>query len=868
MSEASSTSRHPYKSNNGLALKFQQPSDASSLQSLARGSMARPTTSHAHTANSFLACDDQLDSELWYACAGPRKALPPVGSFVAYLPQGHIEQVASYNNQELDTQIPRYNLPAVIPCTLSDIQLNADPETDEVYATLTLVPLSEALEDSFDCSESPICTRSKTRSFTKTLTQSDTSTHGGFSVPRKAAEDCLPPLDMTPTPDENGQIPPPSQELVAKDFHGNEWKFRHIYRGQPKRHLLTTGWSVFVGQKRLVAGDAVLFLRGENGDLRVGVRRAPRQQQLQPKVVTSPTMHIGVLAAAAHAATEKSRFSLIYNPRSCPSEFVIPYTKYLKALKSNFSVGQRFRMDFGSEDVSDRRHTGTITGVSDYDPTTWPGSAWRSLQVNWDEPLSSERRDRVSPWEVEPFTASSTPAPAVSTRKRARAVTQTQVLASSTAAKRNVNESKVQSSRLAGSHVGAEKMQVDEDSLSSKMSWVKVEENSRTDMAICGPSSGADNWMRRPEPSQVPDIFRTHSAGGVQDFRGVVDYQMREPEQLRFCVKPFRDNKKEDISGTALQLSSPRPGLQSFMKSTTDLNLAVSSPASTSKPPTLLWPNQQPVVLTSFETSSSASWLYRTGQADVPASSPRVPVPDCTKLTMSSINPSDPDNGSNPSTPKEPFWDRRLRAETDCSRPAAPVQGECKIFGVPLDKPATAILSAQLPAHSKSLRSNDEATGPSGVSPSPTTSAVGGTDQDKGLSRSVKSSHNVQQGPVRTFTKIHKHGSYGRSIDVSSYDGYADLLRKVESLFDLNGELFDKKSGWQLVYTDHEDDVLLVGDDPWMEFVSCVRQLRLLAPGEASSSGKSGQSADEEGGNGIRRSDASSPSQGPRGDDV
>lgn len=31
--------------------------------------------------------------------------------------------------------------------------------------------------------------------------------------------------------------------------------------GQPRRHLLTTGWSVFVSQKNLVSGDAVLFLR-------------------------------------------------------------------------------------------------------------------------------------------------------------------------------------------------------------------------------------------------------------------------------------------------------------------------------------------------------------------------------------------------------------------------------------------------------------------------------------------------------------------------------------------------------------------------------------------------------------------------------
>ena len=54
---------------------------------------------------------------------------------------------------------------------------------------------------------------------------------------------------------------PPTQELVAKDLHANEWRFRHIFRGQPRRHLLQSGWSVFVSSKRLVAGDAFIFLR-------------------------------------------------------------------------------------------------------------------------------------------------------------------------------------------------------------------------------------------------------------------------------------------------------------------------------------------------------------------------------------------------------------------------------------------------------------------------------------------------------------------------------------------------------------------------------------------------------------------------------
>ena len=31
--------------------------------------------------------------------------------------------------------------------------------------------------------------------------------------------------------------------------------------GQPRHHLLTTGWSAFVNKKKLISGDAVLFLR-------------------------------------------------------------------------------------------------------------------------------------------------------------------------------------------------------------------------------------------------------------------------------------------------------------------------------------------------------------------------------------------------------------------------------------------------------------------------------------------------------------------------------------------------------------------------------------------------------------------------------
>ncbi|KAJ7530024.1 hypothetical protein O6H91_15G075500 [Diphasiastrum complanatum] len=343
---------------------------------------------------------DPLYSQLWHACAGSLVTLPRVGSRVVYFPQGHIEQVAACTNQGVDMQMPHYNLPSQILCRVLNMTLSAERETDEVYAQMTLVPETEQIDLLGDADEEiPSCPKHNLHMFIKPLTASDTSTHGGFSVPRRAAEECLPPLDF--------QQSPPTQDLIAKDLHGVEWKFRHIYRGHPKRHLLTTGWSVFVSQKRLVAGDAVIFLRGENGELRLGVRRSIRQQSsvTSSSLLSSHSMHLGVLAAAAHAVSTKTMFSIFYNPRTSPAEFVIPYYKYVSALRNNLSIGMRFKMRFETEESSERRYMGTITGVGDFDSSRWPNSKWRCLKVGWDEQIASERQERVSPWEIEPFIA-------------------------------------------------------------------------------------------------------------------------------------------------------------------------------------------------------------------------------------------------------------------------------------------------------------------------------------------------------------------------------------------------------------------------------------------------------------------------------
>ena len=59
-----------------------------------------------------------------------------------------------------------------------------------------------------------------------------------------------------------------------------------------------------------------ITIRNEDNQLLLGIRRSNRTQTVMPSsVICSDSMHIGLLAAAAHAAATNSRFTIFYNPR-------------------------------------------------------------------------------------------------------------------------------------------------------------------------------------------------------------------------------------------------------------------------------------------------------------------------------------------------------------------------------------------------------------------------------------------------------------------------------------------------------------------------------------------------------------------------
>lgn len=136
----------------------------------------------------------------------------------------------------------------------------------------------------------------------------------------------------------------------------------------------------FVNKKKLACGDAVLFLRGDDGELRLGIRRAV-QVKSGVKLALASNQQLNDIDSVVNAISMKSLFNLCYNPRSSSSNFIIPFCKFSKSLGISYAPGMRFKMGIETEDAAERRCTGLIIGISDVDPLRWRGSKWRCLMV-------------------------------------------------------------------------------------------------------------------------------------------------------------------------------------------------------------------------------------------------------------------------------------------------------------------------------------------------------------------------------------------------------------------------------------------------------------------------------------------------------
>uniref|UniRef100_A0A2P2MR12 Auxin response factor n=1 Tax=Rhizophora mucronata TaxID=61149 RepID=A0A2P2MR12_RHIMU len=760
----------------------------------------------SHSAQSGAAKDAEaaLYRELWHACAGPLVTVPREKELVFYFPQGHIEQVEASTNQSADQKMPRYDLPSRILCRVINVQLKAEPDTDEVFAQVTLLPLPKQDENAVEKeSPPPQPPRCHVHSFCKTLTASDTSTHGGFSVLRRHADECLPPLDMSKQP--------PTQELVAKDLHGNEWRFRHIFRGQPRRHLLQSGWSVFVSSKRLVAGDAFIFLRGENVNLRVGVRRAMRHQGNVPSsVISSHSMHLGVLATAWHAVSTGTMFTVYYKPRTSPSEFIVPFDQYMESLKKTCAIGVRFKMRFEGEESPEQRFTGTIVGTEDVDPNNWRDSKWRCLKVKWDETSTITRPDRVSPWKIEPAVSPPALNPLPIPRpKRPRP---------------NMVSSSPDSSVL--TREGSSKVNVDPHPPVSGFSRVLQGQEFSTLRGNFAESNVSDNAeksvMWPPSVDDKIDVVST-SRRHVSESRVALG---RHEYTYSDLLSSFGGNSDSAYVDQTAAAAASNPA-RTHVSDQDGKHNVIASP----------WPFSN----LSFKLSDSnaKASLCNSDMAYQPRGSARYSA--FSEYSMLNSHRVETSNGKWSMPPasssqmdnhghSRDLLPKPILVREHESRKSA--DGNCMLFGIPLiSNPVTpepvgscTNLIKPLTQHHHSVESDQKSEQCKGSK----------MVNDNGCEKQILAGNpgtrdiqgKAQNGSNRSCTKVHKQGiALGRSVDLTKFCNYDELIAELDYLFEFGGELLSPKKNWLIVYTDVEGDMMLVGDDPWQEFVSMVRKI-------------------------------------------
>ncbi|GAB2230600.1 hypothetical protein Drorol1_Dr00014876 [Drosera rotundifolia] len=383
--------------------------------------------------------DSVVDPQLWQICAGSTIRMPRVNSQVFYFPQGHIEQL--YGGVDLDS-FP--SIPHMIFCRVEEINYLADRESDEIYAKIRLVPVSSSGPDHADQDDGH--PEKSPEVVMKILTRSDANNGGGFSVPKDCASKIFPSL--------NYKGDPPLQDIYPRDVHGERWKISHIYRGNPLRHLLTTGWSAFVTAKNLIVDDSVLFVKGENGDIRVLIRRPiSKCIEWNPKSFYSrcceeralkggkscegeanggescegeanggnPSQRGGnggklvrtlsrfpeketadSVTQAALSAVNGQPFEVIYYPRQDVAEFVVKAELVNSASQVCWSRGMRVKMLHEKEGKLETTwFTGTVSALVASNASKWPESPWKALKVEWDhDPCVLEDLKHVSPWLV------------------------------------------------------------------------------------------------------------------------------------------------------------------------------------------------------------------------------------------------------------------------------------------------------------------------------------------------------------------------------------------------------------------------------------------------------------------------------------
>lgn len=364
-------------------------------------------------------------------------------------------------------------------------------------------------------------------------------------------------------------------------------------------------------------------------------------------------------------------------------------------------------MRFEGEESPERRFSGTIVGVDDMSPH-WTNSDWRSLRIQWDELASIQRPDRVSPWEIEPFVAPTSPSiPHSISIKNKRPRPPLEILDS--------DNSTVTTLR----HPGSSQSHDDRTQLSVAAAEIKRFENHATRHYKQTDVSSNGNSVSR---SPMEGSWLTSPNGSVSQHR----------------LQELTDDRK-----SSSVWSTVFPGV-----------LASNSTCPTPRP--------------SNPKSDQVHDLGEKGRKTEVA-------PSCRLFGIELINHS-----------KSPVPPERV--------PDQPISAPNEI--------TDAEQNSNLPKASKERK-----LGLLQVPP-----------------KEIQHKQNSSTSS-RSRTKVQMQGmAVGRAVDLTTLEGYGQLIDELEKMFDIKGELRPRNK-WEIVFTDDEGDTMLMGDYPWQEFCNMVRRI-------------------------------------------
>ncbi|XP_062218393.1 AP2/ERF and B3 domain-containing protein Os01g0693400-like [Phragmites australis] len=132
-------------------------------------------------------------------------------------------------------------------------------QNKRAFAAASSVPTASSLAKNHSSPPSPATAAAREHLFDKTVTPSDVGKLNRLVIPKQHAEKHF-PLQLSSAGGEGKGV-----LLNFEDAGGKVWRFRYSYWNSSQSYVLTKGWSRFVKEKGLHAGDVVGFYRSAAG---------------------------------------------------------------------------------------------------------------------------------------------------------------------------------------------------------------------------------------------------------------------------------------------------------------------------------------------------------------------------------------------------------------------------------------------------------------------------------------------------------------------------------------------------------------------------------------------------------------------------